>query len=105
MSIYFQTEICETTPGVKSFSGFVHLPPNLDPAFQPYPNKLFFLFFESRKDLANAPLAIWIQGGPGFSSLVTVGSEHDPFSIDKDSNSTTLNPWSWNNEVNMLYID
>jgi carboxypeptidase C (cathepsin A) len=22
-----------------------------------------------------------------------------------DSNTTTLNPWSWNNEVNMLYID
>ena len=25
--------------------------------------------------------------------------------INDDSNSTSLNPWSWNNEVNMLYID
>lgn len=25
--------------------------------------------------------------------------------INDDSNSTSLNPWSFNNEVNMLYID
>lgn len=25
--------------------------------------------------------------------------------VNDDSNSTYLNPWSWNNEVNMLYID
>ena len=25
--------------------------------------------------------------------------------VNPDSNSTTLNPWSWNNEVNILYID
>ena len=100
-----QTEICETTHGVKSFSGYVHLPPTLDPAFQPYPNNLFFWFFESRKDPANSPLAVYIQGGPGSSSMVSVGSENGPCFINQDSNSTTLNPWSWNNEVNMLYID
>jgi hypothetical protein len=50
-------------------------------------------------------LAIWIDGGPGYSSLVSVGSENGPCNINPDSNSTTLNPWSWNNEVNMLYID
>ena len=32
-------------------------------------------------------------------------SENGPCLINDDSNSTTLNPWSWNNEVNMLYID
>lgn len=32
-------------------------------------------------------------------------SENGPCFVNKDSNSTYLNPWSWNNEVNMLYID
>ena len=32
-------------------------------------------------------------------------SENGPCFIGNDSNSTYLNPWSWNNEVNLLYID
>jgi carboxypeptidase C (cathepsin A) len=31
--------------------------------------------------------------------------ENGPCFIGPDSKSTYLNPWSWNNEVNMLYID
>lgn len=31
--------------------------------------------------------------------------ENGPCMIANDSKSTILNPWSWNNEVNMLYID
>ena len=32
-------------------------------------------------------------------------SENGPCFVGNDSNSTYLNPWSWNNEVNILYID
>lgn len=31
--------------------------------------------------------------------------ENGPCFIGPDSKSTYLNPWSWNNEVNMLYLD
>lgn len=31
--------------------------------------------------------------------------ENGPCFVGADSNSTILNPWSWNNEVNMLYLD
>lgn len=31
--------------------------------------------------------------------------ENGPCKVNDDSNSTYLNPWSFNNEVNMLYID
>lgn len=31
--------------------------------------------------------------------------ENGPCFVEDDSKSTRLNPWSWNNEVNMLYID
>ncbi|RDW63714.1 hypothetical protein BP6252_11259 [Coleophoma cylindrospora] len=101
--------ICETTPGVKSYSGYVHLPPGLlsDIAGedQPYPINTFFWFFEARKDPANAPLSIWLNGGPGGSSAMGLLQENGPCFVGNDSNSTYLNPWSWNNEVNMLYLD
>jgi carboxypeptidase D len=28
-----------------------------------------------------------------------------PCTVNPDSNTTTLNPWSWNTNVNMLYVD
>lgn len=105
---YKEPSICETTPGVKSYSGYVHLPPNaLNETHedQSYPINTFFWFFESRKDPANAPLGIWLNGGPGGSSLGGALSENGPCFVSNDSNSTYLNPWSWNNEVNLLYID
>ncbi|KAK2602378.1 hypothetical protein N8I77_008916 [Diaporthe amygdali] len=105
---YKNPEICETTPGVKSYSGYVHLPPNSlneKGENQNYPINTFFWFIESRKDPHHAPLSIWLNGGPGASSLLGMLSENGPCAINADSNSSTLNPWSWNNEVNVLYID
>lgn len=72
---------------------------------QPYPAHLFFWFFEARKNPETAPITIWLNGGPGASSLISVAAENGPCYINADSNSTTLNPWSWNNEVNMLFVD
>ncbi|KAI0104269.1 carboxypeptidase S1 [Nemania sp. FL0031] len=105
-----EPQICETTPGVKSYSGYVHLPPGfLDDGpngeNQDYPINTFFWFFEARKNAANAPLAIWLNGGPGGSSMMGLLEENGPCFVGPDSKSTYLNPWSWNNEVNMLYID
>ncbi|KAK5128269.1 hypothetical protein LTR85_002936 [Meristemomyces frigidus] len=105
---YKEPGICETTPGVRSYAGYVHLPPNaLNETHeqQNYPINTFFWFFEARKDPGNAPLAIWLNGGPGGSSLMGALSENGPCFVGNDSNSTYLNPWSWNNEVNILYID
>lgn len=31
--------------------------------------------------------------------------ENGPCFVNYDSNSTTINPWSWNNHANMLYVD
>jgi hypothetical protein len=66
---------------------------------------MFFWYFESRKDPQNAPLSLYLGGGPGTTSLGGVTNENGPCYVNADSNSTTLNPWSWNNNVNMLYID
>lgn len=57
-----ENDICDTTPGVKSFSGYVHLPKRSSPdpiLSQSYDSHTFWWFFESRKDPSNAPLAIW----------------------------------------------
>jgi carboxypeptidase C (cathepsin A) len=100
----YQPGICETTPGVKSYSGYVHLNQTTADG-KIYPANTFFWFFESRKDPANAPLSIWMNGGPGSSSMIGLMQENGPCRVQEDGKTTELNPWSWNNEVNMLYID
>ncbi|KAF1851112.1 alpha/beta-hydrolase [Cucurbitaria berberidis CBS 394.84] len=107
---YKENDLCETTEGVRSYSGYVHLPANaladLGVQNQTYEINTFFWFFESRKDPANAPLGIWMNGGPGSSSMLGLLRENGPCYVNADSNSTYLNnDWAWNNEVNMLYLD
>ncbi|KAF2837047.1 alpha/beta-hydrolase [Patellaria atrata CBS 101060] len=105
---YKEPNLCETTPGVKSYAGYVHLPAgtlgDLNEA-QEYPINTFFWFFSARHDPANAPLSIWMNGGPGSSSMLGLFVENGPCWVNPDSNSTTSNPLSWNEHVNMLYLD
>lgn len=86
--------ICETTPGVNSYSGFIDTSPTLH---------TFFWFFESRNDPENDPITVWINGGPGSDSLVGVFAGFGPCSITEDG-TTEINPLSWNNISNVLYI-
>lgn len=105
---YKDPQICETTPGVKSYSGYVHLPPNSineTGETQNYPINTFFWFVEARTNPHRAPLSIWLNGGPGGSSLMGMLTENGPCWINEDSNSSRINEWAWNREVNMLFID
>lgn len=100
-----ETDICETTEGVKAYAGHVHLPPNPDVGRRSYPVNTFFWFFSAREDAENAPLSLWFAGGPGVPSIPTALGSNGPCRVNIDSQTTSLNPWSWSNKVNMLYID
>lgn len=71
----------------------------------PYNISMFFWYFEARQDPRNAKTAIYLAGGPGESSMYGATSDGGPCTILPDSNSTAENPWSWNQHVNMLYLD
>ncbi|XP_056177488.1 serine carboxypeptidase-like 45 [Syzygium oleosum] len=65
---------------------------------------LFYYFAEAEADPASKPLVLWLNGGPGCSS-VGAGAfcEHGPF---KPSGDVLLkNDYSWNKEANMLYLE
>ncbi|KAK9778452.1 putative Alpha/Beta hydrolase protein [Seiridium cardinale] len=102
--LYKSTHICETTPGVNSYSGYVNLPADATEG-RACDIHTFFWFFESRKDHANAPLSLWLQGGAGSPSMTAALGENGPCKVASNSKDTILDPSSWNNEVNMLYID
>jgi vitellogenic carboxypeptidase-like protein len=65
---------------------------------------LFFWFFEAKTDAAKAPVVLWLQGGPGASSLFGLFTENGPFSL---KTATKLSPrkYSWHLNHNLIYID
>jgi carboxypeptidase C (cathepsin A) len=67
--------VCETTPGVNSYSGYVDLDAN---------THMFFWFFEARNDPASAPLTLWLNGGPGSDSLIGLFQGRRLFQMARD---------------------
>lgn len=65
---------------------------------------LFYYFAEAELDPATKPLVLWLNGGPGCSSVgVGAFSENGPFR--PSGNALVSNEYSWNKEANMLYLE
>jgi len=87
---------------IESYSGFFTVD-------KPNNGNMFFWFFPAEEDPANAPVIIWLQGGPGSSSMWGLLKLNGPIltTVDEDNNLTGVkrNPYSWGRKHNMIYID
>ncbi len=63
-----------------------------------------YVFFDSQRDPDNDPLILWLNGGPGCSSLIGMVMENGPFLFQPNTTTLRLNPNAWNNRANLLYI-
>ena len=68
-------------------------------------SELFYVLFDSRSDATLDPLIIWLSGGLGCSSELAIFMENGPFRINEDDLTLSINPFSWNNRANVLYVD
>jgi len=66
---------------------------------------MFFWFFEARTSPTTAPLALWLNGGPGCSSMIGLFQENGPCHFVNGASTPSVNPNSWNAYANMLYVD
>ncbi|KAI1867757.1 uncharacterized protein JN550_006898 [Neoarthrinium moseri] len=88
--------ICELDPNVKSFSGYADVADD---------QHIFWWFFEARGiNPEYAPLTVWINGGPGSSSMLGLFQELGPCGVDYFGNIYS-NRNSWTNASNVLFID
>ncbi|MBN3325133.1 PPGB protein, partial [Atractosteus spatula] len=86
----------EKQPGFRQYSGYLNVSGS---------KHLHYWFLESQKDPAGSPVVLWLNGGPGCSSLDGLLTEHGPFLIQDDGASLKYNPYSWNTIANMLYLE
>ncbi|GME33913.1 carboxypeptidase s1 [Neofusicoccum parvum] len=86
--------ICETTPGVNSYSGYIDVAPDVH---------VFFYFFESKRDPANDPVTLWLNGGPGSDSLIGLFEEIGPCEVVENM-TTVLRDYAWSEISNLLFL-
>ncbi|KAK3168771.1 hypothetical protein OEA41_005219 [Lepraria neglecta] len=101
---------CTTAfPTQKQYTGYVSLPPfTLAPIQQNYSINTFFWFIEARTNASTAPLTIYINGGPGSSSMVGLFNENGPCQVVEMAQGrlgTQANDWGWDRSTNILYVD
>lgn len=69
-----------------------------------YNSNMFFWFFPAKNYMINAPVVLWLNGGPGVSSLYGLFQENGPFFVNSEKK---LEPreYSWHIDHNVIYID
>ncbi|MBA0810957.1 hypothetical protein Gohar_002899, partial [Gossypium harknessii] len=67
---------------------------------------LFYWFYEAMSRPDQKPLVLWLNGGPGCSSVgYGATQEIGPFIVDTDGRGIKFNNFSWNQEANMLFLE
>lgn len=80
------------------YSGYI----NVDQAAG---KNLFYWFVQAQSGDLTAPVLLWMNGGPGCSSLYGFLTEHGPFQVEDDGQTLTMNPYAWNRNVHMIFLE
>lgn len=67
-----------------------------------------YMFFEANTTTnLTDPVVLWLNGGPGCSSLLGSFQENGPFlfNINAKGLMRDVNPYSWNNFSNVIYLE
>ncbi|KAF1849123.1 serine carboxypeptidase-like protein [Cucurbitaria berberidis CBS 394.84] len=84
----------------ESYAGLLPISDNPDET-----RKLFFWFFPSTLSSSPEEVVIWLNGGPGCSSLSGFLTENGPFTWESGTLAPVQNPYSWNNLTNVLWVE
>ncbi|KAI5273348.1 alpha/beta-hydrolase [Aureobasidium subglaciale] len=68
-------------------------------------SELYFWFFPSENSHAGDEILIWLNGGPGCSSLEGLLQENGPFLWQYGTRSPVKNNYNWNNLTNVVWVE
>ncbi|KAK7306704.1 hypothetical protein VNO77_44659 [Canavalia gladiata] len=81
------------------YSGYVTVDPQAG-------RELFYYFVESPYNPSTKPLVLWLNGGPGCSSLgYGAFEELGPFRVNSDGRTLFRNKYAWNEVANVLFLE
>ncbi|XP_066482554.1 lysosomal protective protein [Tiliqua scincoides] len=83
-------------PAFRQYSGYLHVDGD---------RHLHYWFVEAQSSPAEQPLVLWLNGGPGCSSVAGLLTEHGPFTTQPGGASLEYNDYAWNKLANILYLE
>lgn len=89
--------ITDLSPNITSYSGFFTVDEECD-------SNMFFWFFPAKNNYLENPVVLWLNGGPGSSSLFGLFTENGPYELSLDL-ELGLREYSWNEESSVIYLD
>ncbi|XP_075476694.1 serine carboxypeptidase 1-like [Primulina tabacum] len=80
------------------YSGYVTVDPNA--------GRALFYWLNEAEDSSSKPLALWLNGGTGCSSVCNGAmTELRPFPVNPDGKTLWYNKYSWNIVANILFLE
>ena len=86
------------TPNFDIYSGYLSIPNSFGKA-------LHYVFVESQNDPKTDPLLLWLNGGPGCSSMDGFVYEHGPYVFTDEGVELQRNIYSWNTNASVIYLE
>ncbi|GAB0090068.1 hypothetical protein DMENIID0001_047290 [Sergentomyia squamirostris] len=80
-----------------SYSGFLTVD-------KKYNSNLFFWYMEAEKNSKDAPVLLWLSGGPGYSTFYGIFYENGPFYLTSELDFPPRN-YSWHIDHHIIFID
>ena len=74
-------------------------------ANETYGVNYFYWYFEPQNGNADAPVVMWLTGGPGCSSELALFFENGPYQVNQEGTNIQPNKYGWNQENYLLYVD
>uniref|UniRef100_A0A915LN84 Carboxypeptidase n=1 Tax=Meloidogyne javanica TaxID=6303 RepID=A0A915LN84_MELJA len=68
-------------------------------------NLFHYIFAESQGNSKTDPLVLWLNGGPGCSSLGGLFNELGPYLLNEDGKTLRQNPHSWNKYASIIFLE
>ncbi|OTA98004.1 hypothetical protein M426DRAFT_70582 [Hypoxylon sp. CI-4A] len=85
----------------ESYAGYLPITDNPDDT-----DELFFWFFPtSDANNTEKEILLWLNGGPGCSSLEGLLQENGPFTWQYGTLKPVPNPWAWNRLTNVIWVE
>ncbi|KAL0268028.1 UNVERIFIED_CONTAM: hypothetical protein PYX00_010117 [Menopon gallinae] len=89
--------VTQLKPNITSYAGFFNVDKKCD-------SNLFFWFFPSQSNMKKDPVTVWLNGGPGSSSMLGLLTENGPYELTL-KNELKLREYSWNRNSSVIYFD